>query len=42
MRDQLKRINFSSQIEEIISDYINNNQEDVLNLYKNELKNKFR
>ena len=42
MRDQLKRINFSSQIEEIISDYINNNQEDVLNLYKNELKNKFK
>ena len=42
MRDQLKRINFSSQIEEIISDYIDNNQEDMLDLYKQELKNKFR
>jgi len=42
MRDQLKQVNFSSQIEEIISDYIDNNQEDVLDLYKNELKNKFR
>jgi len=42
MRNQLRRINFSSQIEEIISDYIENNQEDMLDLYKNELKNKFR
>jgi len=42
MRDQLKRINFSSQIEEIISDYIDNNQENMLDLYKKELKNKFR
>jgi len=42
MRDQLKRINFSSQIEEIIFDYIDNNQEDMLDLYKKELKNKFR
>ena len=42
MRDQLKRINFSSQIEEIIIDYIENNQENVLDLYKKELKNKFR
>ena len=42
MRNQLKRINFSSQIEEIISDYIDNNQEDMLDLYKQELKNKFR
>ena len=42
MRNQLKRINFSSQIEDIISDYIDNNQEDVLDLYKKELKNKFR
>jgi len=42
MRDQLKRINFSSQIEEIIYDYIDNNQEDMLDLYKQELKNKFR
>jgi len=42
MRDQLKRINFSSQIEEIIFDYIDNNQEDMLDLYKQELKNKFR
>ena len=42
MRNQLKQINFSSQIEEIISDYIENNQEDMLDLYKNELKNKFR
>ena len=29
MRNQLRRINFSSQIEEIISDYIENNQEDI-------------
>ena len=42
MRDQLKRINFSSQIEEIIYDYIDNNQEDMLDLYKQELKNKFK
>jgi len=42
MRNQLKRINFSSQIEDIISDYIDNNQEEVLDLYKNELKNKFK
>ena len=42
MRDQLKRINFSSQIEEIIYDYIDSNQEEVLDLYKKELKNKFR
>ena len=42
MRNQLKRINFSSQIEEIIYDYIDGNQEEVLDLYKQELKNKFR
>ena len=42
MRDQLKRINFSSQIEEIIFNYIDNNQEDMLDLYKQELKNKFK
>jgi len=42
MRDQLKRINFSSQIEEIIFDYIENNQEDIFDLYKKELKNKFK
>jgi len=42
MRDQLKQVNFSSQIEEIIFNYIENNQEDVLDLYKKELKNKFK
>jgi len=42
MREQLKQINFSSQIEEIIFNYIDNNQEDMLDLYKQELKNKFK
>ena len=42
MRNQLKQVNFSSQIEEIIFDYIENNQEDMLDLYKQELKNKFK
>ena len=42
MRNQLKQVNFSSQIEEIIFDYIDGNQKEVLDLYKNELKNKFK
>jgi len=42
MRNQLKQINFSSQIEYIISEYIEGNINEIVGLYKQELKNKFK
>ena len=42
MRNQLKTIDFTVTIEEIIEDYLDNHSDEVLNLYKNGLKEKLK
>lgn len=42
LRNQFKYTNFANDVQEIILNYIENNQEDIISMYKNELKNKFK
>jgi len=42
MRNKLQAIDFRSEIEEIIGDYLDNNSDEVLGLFKTQLINKFK
>jgi hypothetical protein len=42
LREKIKTIHFESTIEEIVGNYLEANEKEVLDLFKNELKNKFK
>jgi hypothetical protein len=42
MRDQLKKIDFKFEVQAIISEYIDDHEDYIIGLFKEELKNKFR
>jgi hypothetical protein len=42
MRDQLKKIDFKFEVQAIISEYIDDHEDYIIGLFKEELKNKFQ
>lgn len=42
MREQLRRVDFRSVVEDIIYEYLNEHENDIVEMYKSELKRKFR
>ncbi len=42
MREQIRKIDLTSVVDEIVSNYLENNQSDILDLYKKKLISKFK
>jgi uncharacterized membrane-anchored protein YjiN (DUF445 family) len=40
LKNQINCINFANEIDEIISNYLEDNQQEIINIYKTMLKNK--
>jgi len=40
LKNQINCINFANEIDEIISNYLEDNQQEIINIYKTILKNK--
>jgi len=42
IKEQLRKVDFSETVNEIIENYLNENSDDVLSMYKNGLKERLR